>query len=243
VLYTIEGEKMKKMIFGLLVASLSPLLLAANQMEEHAVQPALSTEEARTKLGSKVKFFFAEKPANLNGQVVAVSKVRRKTSRGHEEPCNRALLSSLLWLKKEAEKRGSHYVVNIVSNYDNNVVARKETFQCAVGLWAVEVALKGEIMEPNTTLIDDAYMSQPVQPLDESPAILIQEPVIIKSAPSAPSVRQPEQPVAAPAQVEAPRAVSAEAQERLRVLKQLYEAGEIDRANYDVQKQRIMNGQ
>jgi len=232
--------KKLSVILGLSVFSM--LAVAANTIEEHSVQDALNRADAKTKLGTRVQFYFGEKPANLSGQVVSRAKVRRKTSRGNDEPCHHAMLSALLQLKKEAEKRRSNFVVNIASNYEGHLVYDKTTYQCAVGLWAVEVALQGEIMESTTSITNEAYMDQPQmsEPVIQEEPVLEMEPVIIR-----PSVMpQPAYTPAVQAPVSRPaRPMTPEMQNHLSALKSLYESGELDKASYEQQRQQILNGQ
>lgn len=229
-------NKTQQLAAGAILGVISSLSCAGNQLMEYSIEEAMNTEDAKLRLGDSVKFYFGEKPANMSGRAIVVSKVRRKTVRDKENPCHWAFLSSLLKLKEEAIKRNSHYVVNIASNYQNNVILSKDKYQCALGLVAAEVALKGEIMEPSATLTKGAVVNPvPVlSPVDISNAILMPEPVVVPGASP-----QPMQP---PMTTGAESSLGRSVEERLRVLKGLYEAGEIDQKTYETQRQRVLDG-
>ncbi len=246
-------HKTQKWVIAILLSVFSSLTLAANQLLEYSIKEAMNTEDARLRLGDSVKFYFGEKPANLSGRAIVVSKVRRKTMRDKENACHWAFLSSLLKLKEEAIERNSHYVVNIASNYKNNVILSKDKYQCALGLVAAEVALKGELMEPSATLSNVVKESTTTysKPVDISDAILTPEPIITPRS-AQPQTRQVNPPVVSP-QVVTPQAVPSpqsqsgadlgrSVEDRLRVLKELHEAGEIDQKTYEAQRQRILDG-
>ncbi len=231
-------NRVQRFTLAAILGLFSSFTLAANQLMEYSIQDALNTEDARLRLGDSVKFYFGEKPANMTGRAIVVSKVRRKTVRNKDNACHWAFLSSMLKLKEEAIKRNSRYVVNIASNYQNNVIISKDKYQCALGLVAAEVALKGELMEPSATLTDAGSNDSVIvsKPVDMSNAVLIPEPIFTQGE-TQPQVQPPVSP--------APQTRSSagpSVEERLKVLKRLYEAGEIDQKSYDAQRQRVLDG-
>lgn len=232
----------KKISILLGVGLLSSVVMASSQIMSYSIQDGLSSAEAKHKLGSNVQFYFAEKPNKLKGQIIIRASTSRKSSRGFDEPCHRAFLLTLLQLKKEAEMRNSHFVVNIASNYNKKLVFNKETYQCSVGLWSVEVALQGDIMESNTTVMSEAEMTPAPEPIvnePTGPAVLEIEPVVIRPSVMPRSVSEPVTVKAKPT-ASAPTLTPA-MQLRLSALKSLYEAGELDKQTYEQQKQQILN--
>jgi uncharacterized protein YbjQ (UPF0145 family) len=53
----------------------------------------------------------------------------------------------MLALKDRAVKEGGNAVINIKSNYKNNLTSNKETFQCGAGAVIAGVALTGEVVK------------------------------------------------------------------------------------------------
>jgi hypothetical protein len=224
----------------------SSVLQAANQLTQYSIKEAMDLEETKLSLGDSVKFYFGEKPSHVSGNTIAISKVLRKTMRKNDYSCHRAFLSSLLKLKEEAMARNSSIVVNVGSNLKDNYVLNKDTYLCLVGAVVVQVALKGEILEPSASASgtynanqqngysDSQIISSPV--IDTSDAILMPEPVITPHGTysQTPSVSMPAQQSPSQAQEES-------VSQRLSALKKLYDAGQIDQATYEAQKQRILN--
>jgi hypothetical protein len=231
-------NRVQRFTLGAILGVFSSFSFAANQLMEYSIQDALNTEDARLRLGDSVQFYFGEKPANMTGRAIVVSKVRRKTMRNKDNACHWAFLSSMLKLKEEAIKRNSRYVVNIASNYQNNLIISKDKYQCALGLVAAEVALKGEIMESSATLTDVGSNDSNIvsKPVDMSNAVLIPEPINTQGK----TQSQAQPPVSSVPPIRS--SVGRSVEERLQVLKELYEAGEIDQKAYEAQRQRVLDG-
>ncbi|MDE1308731.1 hypothetical protein L9W77_17725 [Vibrio aestuarianus] len=64
-----------------------------------------------------------------------------------EEACNWVFLSAMIALKDRAIKEGGNAVVNIKSNYKNNLTSSNDTFQCGAGAVMAGVALSGEVVK------------------------------------------------------------------------------------------------
>ncbi|MBF4217373.1 excinuclease, partial [Vibrio anguillarum] len=53
----------------------------------------------------------------------------------------------MIALKDRAIKEGGNAVVNIKSNYKNNLTSSNDTFQCGAGAVMAGVALSGEVVK------------------------------------------------------------------------------------------------
>ena len=61
--------------------------------------------------------------------------------------CQVAMMSALLQLHKRAQSLGANAVVNINSNYKNNVVSSETEYVCGAGALMAGVALIGTFVE------------------------------------------------------------------------------------------------
>ncbi|POB08294.1 excinuclease, partial [Vibrio vulnificus] len=64
-----------------------------------------------------------------------------------EEACNWVFLSAMIVLKERAIKEGGNAVVDIKSNYKNNLTSSVDTFQCGAGTMVAGVALTGKVVK------------------------------------------------------------------------------------------------
>ncbi len=76
-------------------------------------------------------------------------KTNKKTNafaKSDEDACNWVFLSAMISLKERAIKEGGNAVVDIKSNYKNNLTSSSETFQCGAGAVMAGVALTGKVV-------------------------------------------------------------------------------------------------
>lgn len=81
---------------------------------------------------------------------MANSKRTKKTNafnKTDEEACNWVFLSAMIALKERAIKEGGNAVVDIKSNYKNNLTSSSDTFQCGAGTMIAGVALTGKVVK------------------------------------------------------------------------------------------------
>ncbi|MCZ4336440.1 excinuclease [Shewanella colwelliana] len=153
-----------KKIFILALSSLaliSSIASARDDVGSYSIADALSTETAKKKLGTDVQFYFGEQAygETLNkfgeqayGETLnkfGELKTNKKTNafnKSDQEACQWVFLSAMIALKKSAKKQGGNAVVNIKSNYKNNLTSSEETFQCGAGAMIAGVALTGEVV-------------------------------------------------------------------------------------------------
>lgn len=111
---------------------------------------AMTGDDAQSRLGDSVKFYFGNQPTPRVLERLGTDKTSQKTNsvgKSPEKACNWAFLSAMLSLKKRAAELGANAVINIVSNYKNEEMASDTQFECHDGAIMSGVALKGEFVK------------------------------------------------------------------------------------------------
>ena len=142
---------MKNLLVGLIMSTVlfSATSYARNDIDNYDINQVLSSDTAKNKLGNDVQFFFA---GQKHGKVVSNKgeiKTNKKTNafnKSDQAACEWVFLSALIALKSAALKSGGNAVINIKSNYKNNLTSNEQTFQCGAGAFIAGVALVGEIV-------------------------------------------------------------------------------------------------
>lgn len=104
---------------------------ARNDVHDYPIKQALDSEAALGKL-NHVQLFFGEQK---HGKVIerkGTIKVNKKTNafnKTDEGACQWVFLSAVIALQKQALKKGGNAVINIKSNYQNNLTSSAETFK------------------------------------------------------------------------------------------------------------------
>ncbi|HEY0490521.1 MAG TPA: excinuclease ATPase subunit [Telluria sp.] len=145
---------MKKMISTLLVFGAVAAIAAPAQARNTKVMlplaEAMTENDAQSRLGSDVKFYFAGQAAPKVLQKLGTDKTSQKTNafgKSDAKACNWAFLSAMLRLQGRARELGANAVVNIVSNYDNVEFASATEYECHAGAMMAGVALKGDFVK------------------------------------------------------------------------------------------------
>jgi len=131
-----------------LLASLSKAGFARDDIGDYSVAQVLSTEHAKAKLGG-VRYYFGTKK---HGKVIkryGLTFTNQKTSafaKSDQEACEWVFLSAMIQLKKKAQQLGGNAIINIKSNYRDNLTSSNKTFKCGAGAVIAGVALQGEIV-------------------------------------------------------------------------------------------------
>jgi uncharacterized protein YbjQ (UPF0145 family) len=141
---------MKKMLFvaGLLAASFSAT--AADKMLKFPIADALAANDAQSRLGDSVKFYFADQPTPKVLSKITSDKTSQRTNgfgKSADKACNWVFLSAMLALQKRAHEVGANAVINIVSNFKDVEMASQTEFECADGAIMAGVALKGDFVK------------------------------------------------------------------------------------------------
>jgi len=142
-------KKLVALIFvSLLVAPIT--VLAKDALNDFSIQDALNVEKIKNTLGTDVKFYFGNQ---RHGKVLKkygefkTSKKANAFLKSKESACQWAFASALKALKDRAVREGGNAVINIKSNYDNNLTSSDETFQCGAGTAMAGVALIGDVVK------------------------------------------------------------------------------------------------
>ena len=142
---------MKKLLLVFLFQALlvPPVTEARNDVDAYSIQDALSQAEISSKLGTNVKFYFGDGTPGGVAKKFGTYRTNKKTNAFNKSDlraCQWAFLSAMLSLKDRALKEGANAVINIKSNYKNNVVSSSDTFQCGAGNFVAGVALIGTVV-------------------------------------------------------------------------------------------------
>ncbi len=138
---------------GLVAAGLLAVAAVAVQaredIQDFSIKDALSTEAAKEKLSGDVKFFFGKesypKPSKSYG-TFSTNKKTNAFGKSDTEACHWAFLSAMIALDERAQREGGNAVVDIKSNYDNNLTESTSTFKCGAGNIMAGVALQGRVV-------------------------------------------------------------------------------------------------
>ena len=142
---------MKKiMIFFLIQFLASTCVFARDTVSDYSVEEALSVEKIKDRLGTEIKFYFGNQE---HGQIVknlGEFRTNKKTNafnKSDKEACQWVFLSALLSLKERAVREGGNAVINIKSNYKDNLTSSDDNFKCGAGALIAGVALIGTVVE------------------------------------------------------------------------------------------------
>ena len=122
---------------------------ARDDIGSYNIKAALSTEQAKAKLGDDVQFYFGDQKHGKVTKKYGVFSTNKKSNafnKSDQEVCEWVFLTAMLQLKSRAQQLGANAVVNIKSNYRNNLTSSTETFQCGAGTFVAGVALQGEVV-------------------------------------------------------------------------------------------------
>lgn len=114
------------------------------------IAAAMADNDAQNRLGDSVKFYFGDQPTPKVVERLVTDQTSQKTNsvgKTPERACNWAFLSAMLQLQKRAHSVGANAVINIVSNYKNQVSSSTTEYECHDGAIMSGVALKGEFVK------------------------------------------------------------------------------------------------
>jgi uncharacterized protein YbjQ (UPF0145 family) len=122
---------------------------ARDSIWAYSISSIMSSEVAKSKLGTDVSFYFGDQSYGKALKDFGGFKTNKKTNafaKSDEDACNWVFLSAMIALKERAIKEGGNAVVDIKSNYKNNLSSSSETFQCGAGAVMAGVALTGKVV-------------------------------------------------------------------------------------------------
>ncbi len=101
-------------------------------------------------IDDSVKYYFGETKHPKSKSSFGVIKTNKKTNAFNKtdmEACNWAFLSAIKAFHQKAKSLGANAVVNIQSNYKNNLVSSETKFNCGAGTFIAGVALSGDFIK------------------------------------------------------------------------------------------------
>jgi len=125
---------------------------ARDDINDYIIKEALDLEQSKSKLGEKIKFYFGDQ---AHGEIVktfgefSTNKKTNAFNKSDLEACQWVFLSAMISLRDRAVREGGNAVINIKSNYKNNLTSSKDTFQCGAGTFVAGVALVGTVVKLN----------------------------------------------------------------------------------------------
>lgn len=123
---------------------------ARNEIEDYSIAEALSSEQAKNILGTDIQFYFGDQPHGAIVKNFSEYSTNLKTNGANKtdkEACHWVFLSTMKALRDKAKNVGANAVVNIRSNYKNNLTSSTTTFKCGSGMLMSGVALTGDVVE------------------------------------------------------------------------------------------------
>lgn len=143
---------MNKNIILILVVSvimLAPDALARDSRHRFSIADVMESAENASRLEG-VSFYFGEQthPAiKKNHGEFRTNKKTNAFNKSDLQACERAMMSALLQLFQRAHSLGVNAVINIKSNYKDNVVSSETEYVCGAGALVAGVALIGTFVE------------------------------------------------------------------------------------------------
>ncbi|MCL1127044.1 excinuclease ABC subunit A [Shewanella surugensis] len=150
---------MKKILFIFL---LYPLFLssayARDTIENYSVSDTLALEQSKNILGDDISFYFGKQEHPPVIKSFVEFRTNNKTNafnKTDKEACQWVFLSAMKALRNKAISQGGNAVINIKSNYRDNLTVSNTTFQCGAGAIIAGVALVGDVVTLNKTAVDN----------------------------------------------------------------------------------------
>lgn len=141
----------KFLVFIVVTLSLfSSNTYARDDVGSYAIADVLDKEQAKVKLGENISFYFGDQAYSEPVKKFGEFKTNKKTNafnKSDTEACQWVFLSAMIALKERAQAEGGNAVVEIKSNYKNNLTSNNETFQCGAGTFVAGVALTGKVVK------------------------------------------------------------------------------------------------
>jgi uncharacterized protein YbjQ (UPF0145 family) len=134
----------------IVLASSATSAFARDDIKEFSIADALATEQAKNILGDDIKFYFGDQPHAAIVKKFVQTRTNKKTNganKSDKEACEWAFLSTMKALREKAQSMGANAVVNIRSNYRDNLTSSTTTFKCGSGMLISGVALVGDVVE------------------------------------------------------------------------------------------------
>jgi uncharacterized protein YbjQ (UPF0145 family) len=141
----------RNLLFVTLATSLAMLsaapAFARDSVGYYPIGEALNSEPG--KVGDDVALYFAGQPHPAVVKKMGEFATNKKTNafgKSDADACQHVFLSAVIELQDRARKEGGNAVINIKSNYKNEVRESATEFTCGAGAVIAGVALKGDVV-------------------------------------------------------------------------------------------------
>ncbi|WP_341502061.1 excinuclease ABC subunit A [Gallaecimonas sp. GXIMD4217] len=142
---------MKSVLSALAITlALTSAAQARDTIGNYDLKETMALEQTRTALGEDVAFYFGDQSYGKVAKDFGEYRTNKKTNafnKSDKEACQWVFLSAMKSLKDRAIAEGGNAVVEIKSNYRNNLTKSSETFQCGAGTFVAGVALVGKVVK------------------------------------------------------------------------------------------------
>ena len=135
-------------LIGILILPVSQVSSAADVINDFSIASAMGSEKAKSELAG-VKYYFGNQKHGKVKHRFGVHGTTQRTNafnKTHQEACEWVFLAAMKRLKNKALSLGANAVINIKSNYANNLTSSNETYKCGVGTFVSRVSLQGEFV-------------------------------------------------------------------------------------------------
>jgi len=138
----------RHLLFAALCATLATTsAFARDSVAAYPVDAALISEPG--KVGSDIALYFAGQPHAAVVKSLGEFATNKKTNafgKSDLQACQHVFLSAVIELQERARKEGGNAVINIKSNYKDQLTESATTFQCGAGAVIAGVALTGDVV-------------------------------------------------------------------------------------------------
>ncbi|ALE55609.1 excinuclease ABC subunit A [Paraburkholderia sp. SIMBA_055] len=143
---------MKRHLMSVTLAASFAMLSAApafarDTVENYPIEPALHSEPG--KVSDDIALYFAGQRHPAVAKKIGEFATNKKTNafgKSDTDACQHVFLSAVIELQDRARKEGGNAVINIKSNYKNEVRESATEFTCGAGAVIAGVALKGDVV-------------------------------------------------------------------------------------------------
>jgi len=135
-------------ITALLVTA--PVADARDTLQKLSLSSALEKAQASGKLAPGIKLFFGTQKYPTPTAKLGETRTNKKTNffnKTDVEGCEWAFLSSMIAITQDAARRGGNAIVNIRSNYKNEVFSSETEYSCGAGNVTGGTAFIGDIVK------------------------------------------------------------------------------------------------
>ena len=141
---------MKRISILLAILTASGLSLGRDTISDYSIQEALVNPKVYNAVGNEVSFYFGDqKPFKVvkNFGEFRTNKKTNGFNKSDTFACQWAFAGALKSLKARALREGGNAVINIRSNYRDNITSSDSFFKCGSGALISGVALIGDVVK------------------------------------------------------------------------------------------------